>query len=134
MNALGFAYSASIALIITLFFASAFRTRGPWGNFWTFFIILLLAVLAAHLWVRPIGPSYQGIYWIPPIAAGFLVASILAASTPPSKPVSRLKQSTEDYIERRANAITLGTFFWFVVVFMIILVLIGLFTDIESLV
>ena len=128
MNALGLVYSASIALLTTLFFAYALRIRGPWGNFWTFFIVLLLAVLAANLWVRPIGPSYQGIYWIPPIAAGFLVASILAASTPSSRSKSRLKQNTEEYIERKANAIALGSFFWFVVIFLIILVLMGLFS------
>lgn len=133
MNVLGLAYSASIALIITLFFANALRTRGPWGNFWTFFIIMLLAVSAAHLWVRPIGPSYEGIYWIPPIVAGFLVASILAASTPPSKPAAKLKQNTDDYIERRANALALGIFFWFVVIFMIILVVMGLYADVQSL-
>lgn len=128
MNVLGLIYSASIALIITLFFAYALSVRGPWGNFWTFFLILLLAVLAANLWIRPIGPNYQGIYWIPPIAAGFIVASILAASTPPSSPKSRLKQNTNDYIERKANALALGSFFWFVVVFMTILVFMGLFS------
>jgi hypothetical protein len=127
MNALGLLYSASIALIITIFFAYALRIYGPWGNFWTFFLILLLAVLAANLWVRPIGPSFQGIYWIPPIAAGFLVASILAASTPSSKPFSRLNKNPKDYMERKANAMALGAFFWFVVVFMFVLVIMGLF-------
>jgi len=127
MNALGLLYSASIALIITIFFTYALRIYGPWGNFWTFFLILLLAVLAANLWVRPIGPSFQGIYWIPPIAAGFLVASILAASSPPSKPFSRLNKNPKDYMKRKANAMALGTFFWFVVVFMFVLVIMGLF-------
>jgi len=129
MNVLGIVYSASIAVLITLFFVYALKVRGPWGNLWTFFIVIMLAALAADLWLAPIGPNYREIYWIPPIITALLVASLLAASSPPRKPRNKIEQASEDYAETKTRAIALGAFFWFVVVFMLILVLIGLFAN-----
>jgi hypothetical protein len=130
MNILGLLYSASIALIITIVFANALRIKGPWGNFWTFFILLLLAALAANFWIEPIGPNYQGVYWLPPIAAVLLIAFLLAASSPPPEPRNILEQQSQEYIEKKASALAVGIFFWFVVTFMLILVLIGLFNTV----
>jgi len=127
MTFLALIYTASIAIVIALFFANALRMRGPWGSFWTFSLIIFLAVLAAELWVRPVGPSYQGIYWIPPFAVGVLVASILAASTSSSAFHVKQKSKPGESIEQKANAIALGKFFWFVVLFMFVLVVMGLF-------
>ena len=130
MNLLGLLYSASVALLITVFFANALRIKGPWGNFWTFFLVLFLAALAANIWIEPIGPSYQGIYWLPPIAAVLLIAFLLAATSPPPRPRNSLEQNSEEYIKRKATFLAVGIFFWFVVTFMTILVLIGLFSKI----
>lgn len=130
MNVLELLYSASIAFFITLFFVYALRIRGPWGNLWTFFIVLLLAALAANIWIAPIGPNFRGIYWLPPLVATLFIAFLLAASSPPPRPRNRIKQQSQEFIEKKASALAIGFFFWFVVTFMLILVLIGLFSEI----
>ncbi|MFW5821148.1 MAG: hypothetical protein ACOCWA_07655, partial [Bacteroidota bacterium] len=82
MNALSLIYLIGITLLITLAFTYFFRNKGPWGSFWTFFLIILLAVLAADLWIEPMGPYYRDVYWLPPVVIGILFALILAAASP----------------------------------------------------
>ncbi len=90
MSALGVLYLFGVAFLITLFFGYAFRVRGPWGSFWTFFIVILFGVVAADLWVTPIGPYYKDIYWFPPLAVGLFIALLLAATTPSPRTRSKM--------------------------------------------
>ncbi len=127
MNGLlwGIIYLVSITFFITLFFNSLLRVRGPWGSFWAFFVIILLAVFAADIWVAPVGPYFGDTYWVPPLAVGLLIALLLAATTP--SPGMRNKLETQKELEREDPAvIAFGTFFWFLLVFLLILVIAGL--------
>ncbi len=129
---LGILYLVSIAFIITLFFSLFLRQKGPWGSFWAFFIIVLLAVFAADFWIGPTGPYfYEGIYWVPPLAVGLLIALLLAATTPGRKTRSELEIEKEEIVEEQKASVALGTFFWFLFVFMLVIVVIGLFNNIN---
>lgn len=129
---LGILYLVSIAFIITLFFTLLLRRSGPWGSFWSFFIIILLAVFAADFWVGPVGPYfYEGIYWVPPLAVGLLIALFLAATTPGPKTRSELEVEKKEIAEEQKAGVALGTFFWVLFVFMLVLVVIGLFNNIN---
>ena len=121
----GIIYLVSIAFLITLFFHSLLRVGGPWGRFWAFFLIILLAVFAADIWVAPVGPYFGDTYWVPPLAVGLLIALLLAATTP--SPGTRSELDALKELEREEPAvIAFGTFFWFLLVFLIILIIAGL--------
>ena len=124
MNALSILYLVGIALLITLFFSFVLRVRGPWGSFWTFFIILLFALLTADAWIQPIGPYFADVYWLPPLAVGLLIAFILAAAAPSPRTRSKIEQQ-QKMARDDGGSVALGIFFWFLLVFMLALVIIG---------
>lgn len=134
MNALllGILYLVSIAFIITLIFAALFKTRGPWGTFWSFFIVILLAMFAADVWVGPVGPYFWGgIYWVPPLAVGLLIAVLLAATTPSPKTRSEIDVEKKEMAKEERATVALGTFFWILFLFMVVLIAVGLFNNIN---
>ncbi len=128
MNGLfwGILYLLVIAFLITLFFRFLLRVSGPWGSFWAFFIIVLMGIFAADIWISPVGPYFADIYWVPPIAAGLVIALLLAATTP--SPKARSEMDAESKATKQdAAAVALGTFFWFLMIFLLILIIVGLF-------
>lgn len=123
---LGIGYLLLVSFLITLFFRFLLRVSGPWGSFWAFFIIILLAVLAADIWISPVGPHFEDLYWVPPIAAGLLIALLLAATTP--NPVIRSRKEADRKTDKeKAAALTLNTFFWFLIVFLLVVIVAGMF-------
>lgn len=69
-----------VTVIVFLIFFYGFNKRGPWGVWWPFFLLLLLVVWASALWLIPIGPEYQGVYWIPLFFIAIVFALLLAAA------------------------------------------------------
>jgi hypothetical protein len=132
MSVLGLLYLFVVALIITLFFGYALSVRGPWGSFWTFFVVILLAVMAADLWMAPIGPYYRDVYWFPPLGVGLLIALLLAATTPSPQTRSKLELQNKEPVEENAVALALGGFFWLLFAFMITVVIFGIFNSVAS--
>src|SRR5690554_5506640 len=124
----GILYLLIIAFLITLFFRFLLKVSVQWGGFWAFFIFILLSVIAADIWISPIGPHFEELYWVPPIAAGLVVALLLAATTPSPKARSEMTTKNERTKEE-AVAVALGTFFWFLIIFLVILIIAGIFID-----
>lgn len=131
-----------LALLFTMVFSLGFRNRGPWGSFWTFFLILFLSIWAASFWVSPAGPVYWGIAWVPLFFVGLLLALLLAAAIPPSRPVRRAKRMNAvkphpnpdpDMDDARITTdeepalIALSAFFWIMLVVLAVAVIIGYF-------
>ncbi|MGC9342930.1 MAG: hypothetical protein ACP5E3_09540 [Bacteroidales bacterium] len=125
MNTFGLLYLVGIALLITLFFSFILRVRGPWGSFWTFFVITLLAVVAADMWIQPVGPVYWDTYWLPPLAVGLLIAFILAATTPSPRTRAELEEGRNRIAKEHAESVAVGIFFWFLLIIMLIVVVLG---------
>lgn len=121
-----------IAVLLSALFYYAFNVRGPWGTFWTFFLVLLLTVWAASLWVDPVGPEFWGVAWIPLFFVGLLFALLLAAipsdygSTPTEREAGLPEPSPEEVAEsRKANrtvAVVSGIFWLFMLILLIIIV------------
>lgn len=86
-----------IALLIAGIFYYGFKSRGPWGSFWTFTLVIVFGVLIAAVWARPIGPIWWGIAWFPLFFFGLLFALLLAAATPTA---TRTEYRRAGYIDR----------------------------------
>lgn len=132
-----------IALVIAAVFYYGFNSRGPWGSFWTFVIVIGFGVLIAALWARPVGPVWWGIAWFPLLIVGILFALLLAAATPPARRTGNPKDPTRrtGYVEEdpRLNepitepiegesaedAAAVGLLFWIMLILFFIIVVLG---------
>jgi hypothetical protein len=116
------------ALIIGALFHFGFKSTGPWGSFWFFFLVLMLAGLAAEAWIKPIGPVYWNISWGPVLFVIFLFALLMVAATPPR--LGRRLKRTENVQETdapEAAIVTISLFFWAFLLFLFGAVLWGIF-------
>lgn len=126
-----------VAILISALFYYAFNARGPWGSFWSFFLVLLLIIWAASLWVRPIGPVYWGVAWVPLFFVG-LVFALLLAAIPTSDtgeetrrgemideemPVDRAEVRRREDLNR--TAATVSGLFWVFMIILLLVIIIG---------
>ena len=124
MSIYGLITAILVALLFTIIFSYGFRNRGPWGNVWTFFLILFLAVWAASFWIEPVGPYWGDITWIPLIFLGLIIALILAAATPSERPVSAAEEEKAGPPEPAVAIV--GVFFWLLLVVFVAAIIIGI--------
>lgn len=92
---------------------------GVGAAFFFLFIILFVATWAVGNWMAPFGPIYWGIYWLPFILVGFILALLIAAIVPPRKPRTR-REAIEQAEARVGAEATLGAFFWLLIVVLLI--------------
>lgn len=132
MPSLGILYLLFVAVLITLVFSILMRIKGPWGNVWIFFVIILLAVLIAGIYIQPAGPVYRDIYWLPPLVVGILIALLLAATTPSPRTRTKLLDEVDgnEKEKEEADLYSLGIFFWVLFVVMLVMLAIGLFVTV----
>lgn len=107
-----------IALILVGIFSLGFRQRGPWGSFWTFFLILFLLVWAISLWTAPVGPIFWHIAWLDLLFIGLVFAFLLTAVSSTAKRDSK-SEETEN-TEAVEMAVAVGVFFWLTALLLII--------------
>lgn len=120
---IGITYLVLLSALITTIFAVVIKKRGPWSSFWPFFTILFLVVFATEAWIGPIGPNFKEIYWLPPLVVGLAVALLLAAATPTGP---RRPGIEGEPIPNPQPGFVLSSFFWFLIVFLVVLVMFGL--------
>jgi hypothetical protein len=125
MDPINILYLIGITLVITLVFTYFFRVRGPWGSFWTFFLVIFLVALATDIWVQPVGPYFRDVYWLPPLIVGIIIALILAAASPGKHDRKQVDQAGSEYRGDQVAFIALGIFFWFLIILLVILVATG---------
>ena len=117
---------AIVAALVGVLFYYVFKTAGPWGRFWSFVLILILAGIAAAAWIPPLGPVYWDVSWVPVLIVILLFALFLAAATPPR---GKEKVPPEEHPGPRQYAsevVVLNTFFWVFVVLLFIAALFGI--------
>ena len=130
---LGILYLVSVAFFITLFFTLLLKNRGPWGKFWTFFIIILLAVFAADVWIKPAGRYiYNEIQWIPSLAVGLLFALLLAAAVPSPRARSKMMAEKEKMPQKRKPVGIPGTYFWILFILLLLLIVLGYYVNVRE--
>lgn len=104
------------ALFIGALFYFVFKSSGPWGSFWSFFLLLILVGIAANAWVTPVGPYYMGVTWAPVMFVILLFAFLIAAATPPR----RTRIVTEAEAEEKPAVVALSGFYWLLILFLLI--------------
>jgi hypothetical protein len=105
-----------ITVLVNLVLVGAIGWRrfenGPaWDAAIFVFLILYPALWVAKLWIRPAGPVLLGVYWVPLLFVGLIVASIMGATMP------RRRRRTDIVIGPTEPAAMLarmpfGFFFW----------------------
>ncbi|MFW6219156.1 MAG: hypothetical protein ACOC3S_03460 [Bacteroidota bacterium] len=132
MNVFNVIITFFIAIVITLVFPYVFKSRGPWNSMWAFFIILLLTLFAAGLWIIPAGPQWNEVAWVPLLFVGVLFALILAAATYTKPYGEELNTNKPREINEEVSKNTIATmaafglFFWLLLISLIVIIAIGL--------
>jgi len=122
-----------IALVFSFILVSILGWQWPgrrsWGpSFFLLFIILLLATWAGGLWLAPFGPMLAGVYWLPFVIVGLLIALIMAAIVPPRRRPQTRREALEQADARQAEEAAIGGFFWVAVVLLVVGIIIR-YTD-----
>ncbi|NBC81876.1 MAG: hypothetical protein GVY19_00700 [Bacteroidetes bacterium] len=130
MNLLNIIYIISIACIATLIFYYGFKIRGPWGSFWTFFLVLFLAIWGFDAWIEPRGPENYKVYWFPPLIVGVIIALILAAATPKLTREVELDKPKKQETDNETTKMAIGTIYWMLIMVLLVVALSGLFVNV----
>mgnify|MGYP005748569037 CR=1 FL=1 len=127
----GFLAVLLISFVIGALFYFVLKNKGPWGSFWTFFVVLFLGVFLAYVWVRPVGPLYWGVALYPLVFIALLFALLLAAASPPRNRRNSRRPLPPTPSQNQPNLkdeqAELGIFFWTALILFISLLLAGIF-------
>ena len=125
----------AFTLIISLISYFIFGVRGPWDSFWVKTLLLFLFLLAASLWIKPIGPEWYGIQWVVLFIGALLFILLLAAFSPRSGDDDKIpthltlaqqKRFIHEYKNQRKQALfSLGMMSWFLLIMLVVIVAIG---------
>jgi hypothetical protein len=110
---------AALLISLAIIFIFSLTSRRPMGGLWIVMFIIFLATLSGQLWIRPFGPVYWGISWVPLIMVALFFFFLIFALLP-------LPPETKD--ERAAangTLIAMGAFFWIIMILLIISIVIG---------
>jgi len=111
-----FAFAFGWVLVWTV--SIIFGTKGPWGSFLWFFVVVSLFAWTGGIWIVPFGPTWGGIGWLPIISMGILASMILTAASP-RRPRKRKVVSAEAAAEEESKVIV-DTIFWVMIIFLLI--------------
>lgn len=120
----------SVSLIVSLFLR---RQVVPRVGFFFFFLMLFLLILAGGLWIRPFGPTFYGVFWLPLVIVGLFAGLFLYHSTPDRLPrnrrekVQRMQKQEERRQLEQLTYVTLDIFFWIIIILLIISIIYQIF-------
>lgn len=121
-------FTILLALLVGSFFYYVFKYTGPWGSFWTFLLVLIVAGFAGSVWIEPFGPALYHVAWVPILIVILLFALLLAAATPSNY---RVGYSRREHIpearEEDAPVLAISAVFWIFLIGLLIAALIGIF-------
>jgi len=132
MFLLDFLVALGVALLLTVIIAALFGSTGPWPYAWLAFLLILLVAWAAGTWARPVGPPLWGVYWMPFLVFGLIVALVIAAATPPDRARRRSGEvpasagaaaPEEEASEETAVAVGMGV--WIVFIVLLVALVLG---------
>jgi hypothetical protein len=75
----------AVALLLTVVFAAGLGSSRLGPNWLIFFALVLLAAWAGGVWIPPVGPPVLGMYWVPFLFIGLVVAVLWAVTHGPRR-------------------------------------------------
>ena len=96
----------------------AFGTKGPWGSFIWFFVVVSLFAWAGGISITPFGPTWGGIGWLPIISMGILASLILTAASP--RRPRRRKILPEETTAEVESKVLVDSIFWIMIICLLI--------------
>lgn len=103
-----------ISMLLTVILSGFLGYKGPWTSTNSFFAALLLTTFGIGQWIIPFGPDLFGVYWLPYLAIGFILAIMLAAAAP-AKPPKTTKEAVARAESGEGCKKGLDKFFWLLV-------------------
>ncbi|MFA5038793.1 MAG: hypothetical protein WC732_03845 [Candidatus Omnitrophota bacterium] len=100
-----------VTLVLTALFTGGLKRRGPWASSFSFFSILLLSTWGIGLWIIPFGPAFLGVYWLPYLLLGLVLALLLSAATP-TRPPRNAREAIAQAETSLGIEKNLDAFFW----------------------
>lgn len=128
-----FVFSLVVALSVSLILRLFMRRDSSRVGFFFFFLMLFLLTLAGGLWIRPFGPDFHGVFWLPIMVIGIIAGLFLYQSAPRRSPRNRreLIQKMKTEKDRRQleqlTYVSLDIFFWLIVIILIISIIYVIF-------
>ncbi len=121
-----------IALVVGIFFYYVFKFTGPWGNFWAFLAILILAGISAGAWIERTGPMVYDVAWVPILFVIILFALLLAAVSPPyTRRTGPGPEEAVEVTEEEAPFMAVSAVFWIFLVFLFVAAVVGIVRQIN---
>jgi hypothetical protein len=116
-------FAIGIGLLFTAIFAGLFGRTGPWASIPVFFALIFLAAWVGGVWLAPLGPAIFGVYWIPYLIFGLIVALVLAAAAQPVRTIAG--QQTGEGEEEQPTRRVFDGFFFILVAVLVIAIVVG---------
>jgi hypothetical protein len=114
-----------LAVILGLALSGALGVRGPWAAPWAIFVVLFLFIWAGGVWITPSGPPILGVYWMPYVLFGVLLALLIAASSSRDSPRESTVRLEDPPGHGAAASAGLTAFFWLLIAALVITILFG---------
>ncbi|NLP03082.1 MAG: hypothetical protein GX089_11345 [Fibrobacter sp.] len=109
-------FSLIAAIIFTAIYGFGFHS-GPRSALVIFFSVIFSSVWAAGLWLRPVGPMFMGVFWLPLIAVALIFSVLLAFG------IGGISYKSKD--PQAVSPTPLVVFFWVLAVFLIVAIITG---------
>lgn len=118
------------ALFFTTISLFVFHSRGPWGSYWSSFLLMFLGIWAAQVWIEPIGPVWAGVAWLPLLLAGVYLSVLLipVGPAPQDQPEQQNETMQKQHIKQRKEDWTfrvLNASFWLMLLLFVLVVVLG---------
>jgi hypothetical protein len=112
---------AALLISLAIIFIFSLASRRPMSGLWIVVFIIFLATLSGQLWIRPFGPVYWGISWVPLVIVALFFFFLIFALLPPPPPVTDKNESNAT----NGALVAMGAFFWIIMILLIISIILG---------
>jgi hypothetical protein len=107
-----------ISLIIAFLLSITYGTRRPLKSALAFFVVVFLLIWSAGVWILPFGPTWGGVFWMPFLVVGLVIA-VLIATLLPDRPPKDEREEKSDAVQEATELSSVGIFFWILVLILI---------------
>lgn len=118
MSFMDLIFALAFGWVLVWVVSIVFGTKGPWGSFTWFAVVVSLFAWAGGVWIVPFGPRWGGIGWLPIISMGIIASLILTAASP--RRPRRRKASPDESAAEVESKVLVDAIFWVMIICLVI--------------